>query len=102
MENKWKPNCVCPICERHQFEDSYDICPVCFWENDGVQYDGPDFGGGANYLSLNDYKKRWKKLNDILPKLMKQYNISKTNLSPGPKESLPSTKNNTTSTSSIL
>ena len=81
MENKWKPNCVCPICERHQFEDSYDICPVCFWENEGVQYDDPDIGGGANNLSLNDYKKRWKKLNDILPKLMKQYNISKTNLS---------------------
>ena len=81
MGLKWKPNCVCPICEKHQFEYSYDICPVCFWENDNVQYNDPDFYGGANNLSLNDYKKRWKKLNDILPKLMKQYNVSKTNLS---------------------
>lgn len=81
MGLKWKPNCVCPICEEHQFEYSYDICPVCFWENDNVQYNDPDFYGGANNLSLNDYKKRWKKLNDILPKLMKQYNVSKTNLS---------------------
>jgi len=81
MKNKWKPNCICPICEKHQFEDSYEICPVCFWENDNVQYNEPDFGGGANNLSLNDYKTRWNKLNNIMPILMNQYNVLKTNLS---------------------
>ena len=67
MKNKWKPDCICPICEKHQFKDSYDICPVCFWENDGYQYDEPDFYGGANNLSLNGYKssnieKCWEEL----------------------------------------
>lgn len=81
MENKWKPNCICPICEKHQFDDSYDICPVCFWENDDVQYDEPNFYGGANNLSLNDYKKRWNKLTNIMPIIMKKYKVSKTNLS---------------------
>ena len=81
MKNKWKPDCICPICEKHQFEDSYDICPVCFWENDGYQYDEPDFYGGANNLSLNGYKKRWNKLTNIMPKLMNKYKASKTDLS---------------------
>ena len=81
MKNKWKPNCVCPICEKHQFADSYEICPVCFWENDDYQYDNPDFTGGANSLSLNDYKKRWNKLNEIMPTLIKKYNVGKTELS---------------------
>ena len=81
MKNNCKPNCMCPICEKHKFKDCYDICPVCFWENDDYQYDEPDFYGGANNLSLNDYKKRWNKLTNIMPILMKKYNVSKTNLS---------------------
>lgn len=81
MKNKWKPNCICPICEKHQFDDSYEICPVCFWENDDYQYDNPDSMGGANSLSLNDYKKRWNKLNEIMPTLIKKYNVGKTELS---------------------
>ncbi len=31
---------------------SYDICPICFWEDDLVQLRWPDFGGGANRYSL--------------------------------------------------
>lgn len=81
MKSKWIPDCICPICEKHQFEDSNDICPVCFWENDGYQYDEPDFGGGANNLSLNDYKQRWDKLTKIMPALMNKYKALKTNLS---------------------
>ena len=81
MENKWKLDCTCPICGKYQFEDSDDICPVCFWENDEVQYKETDFYGGANNLSLNDYKKRWNKLSNIMPKLINKYKASKTDLS---------------------
>lgn len=27
---------------------SYEICPVCFWEDDGVQFRWPTMGDGAN------------------------------------------------------
>lgn len=81
MEDNAIPNNLCPICEKHQFSDYFEICPVCFWENDDVQNAEPDFNGGANNLSLNDYKKRWNKLTNIMPKLMDKYKVSKTNIS---------------------
>lgn len=31
---------------------SYEICPICFWEDDPVQFSDPDFAGGANRVSL--------------------------------------------------
>lgn len=31
---------------------SYDICPICFWEDDPVQFDNHDYEGGANKVSL--------------------------------------------------
>jgi hypothetical protein len=32
---------------------TYELCPVCFWEDDGVQFRNPDYEGGANKVSLN-------------------------------------------------
>jgi Cysteine-rich CPCC len=32
--------------------DTYEICKICFWEDDGVQFKDPDFEGGANAISL--------------------------------------------------
>lgn len=49
----------CPVCGEYTFEDvdSYDICPVCGWEDDGYFS-----GGGANEMSLDeaiaDFQKR--------------------------------------------
>ena len=31
---------------------TYDICPICFWEDDPFQYNDPTFTGGANRVSL--------------------------------------------------
>lgn len=52
MENN---NC-CPVCNKYFFdeEDNYDICPVCGWENDGIQYKDHNYAGGANNLSVNE------------------------------------------------
>ena len=59
MKNK---TILCPICEKYEFEeyDDYDICDLCGWENDGLQMDKPDYAGGANDESLNEYKEKYQ------------------------------------------
>lgn len=45
----------CPSCGFLVFDEpagSYDICPVCNWEDDHVQLRYPLMGGGANSESL--------------------------------------------------
>lgn len=56
---------ICPICGKHIFEkdNNFEICPICHWEDDGVQRDEPDYPEGANGMSLNEYKKRWEEQN---------------------------------------
>lgn len=49
-----KYTCPCcgykPIDEEPTFTD--EICKICFWHDDGVQFDDPDYEGGANKVSL--------------------------------------------------
>src|SRR6266404_5196315 len=45
----------CPCCGYDVFGEppgSFDICPICFWEDDVVQLAFPDLAGGANKCSL--------------------------------------------------
>ena len=72
-----KQKFVCPVCGQYKFESNgnYDICRVCFWENDELQNKDADLCGGANSLSLNDYKKWWNAIEEILPSLIKKYKI---------------------------
>jgi len=51
----------CPVCGQYEFEEDFDLCPICEWQHDRVQEGEPDFWGGANDLSLNDYKVEWEK-----------------------------------------
>ena len=46
----------CPVCGKFEFEEygDFDICPVCNWENDNLQYDEHNYSGGANDLSVNE------------------------------------------------
>lgn len=52
----------CPICEQTLFpcHDSSFICKVCGWEDDGIQYNDHDYDGGANVMSVNQYRQWWK------------------------------------------
>lgn len=52
----------CPVCGQYEFEgeDSYDICEVCGWEDDGYQERHPDYEGGANCMSLNQAQEAYK------------------------------------------
>lgn len=47
---------TCPCCGYKTLDeeptDTYEICEICFWEDDGVQFQDPDYEGGANEVSL--------------------------------------------------
>jgi len=52
----------CPCCGRVVFDEppgSYDICPVCFWEDDQVQLRWPDWAGGANKPTLTQSQRNF-------------------------------------------
>ncbi len=56
---------TCPCCGHKTLNEkppgTHDICSICNWEDDKVQYDDPDYEGGANKVSLNQAKENFKK-----------------------------------------
>ncbi|WP_353622596.1 CPCC family cysteine-rich protein [Citrobacter sp. Cb041] len=52
----------CPCCGQYEFpeEGSYEICPVCTWEDDPIQTEEPDYKGGANVMSLNEAREAFR------------------------------------------
>jgi hypothetical protein len=45
----------CPCCGYQVFNEppgSNEVCPICFWEDDEIQFAFPDCSGGANNCSL--------------------------------------------------
>lgn len=57
-----KKKYLCPCCKKYVFAEgpgSYEICPVCSWEDDKIQAENPDYKGGANKLSLNECIKKF-------------------------------------------
>jgi len=65
--------CVC--CGNYTLESeppgTFDICPVCFWEDDNVQFDNPDYTGGANGISLNEARENYAKIGAISEEYIK-------------------------------
>lgn len=53
----------CPCCGYYTFDErpngKYDICKVCFWEDDPIQLDDPSYEGGANHVSLLQAQKNY-------------------------------------------
>lgn len=53
----------CPCCENETLLEpppgTYQICPICHWEDDDAQFMNPDYRGGANKRSLNEAKKKY-------------------------------------------
>lgn len=60
----------CPVCEKHEFDhnDDFDVCPICGWENDGIQNADPDYKGGANYISLNEAREQYRETKQRIEK----------------------------------
>lgn len=54
----------CPCCGNYTLNGrppgTYEICMICQWEDDQVQYDDPAYAGGANELCLNDARKLYE------------------------------------------
>lgn len=52
---------ACPCCGYKTLQQeppgTYEICEICFWEDDDVQFNDPDYEGGANLESLRQYHK---------------------------------------------
>jgi Cys-tRNA(Pro)/Cys-tRNA(Cys) deacylase len=53
----------CPCCGFYTLPEpaggKYNICPVCWWEDDPVQMDDEDYEGGANEVSLRQARKNF-------------------------------------------
>ena len=66
MNTKKKYPCHC--CGYYTLNDklgTFDICPVCYWEDDNIQFANPDYKGGANSISLNEARKNYEKMGAI-------------------------------------
>lgn len=54
----------CPCCGYYTLPEeppgTYFVCPVCYWEDDEVQFGEPDYSGGANSISLNDARQNFR------------------------------------------
>ncbi|WP_428303773.1 CPCC family cysteine-rich protein [Lacipirellula sp.] len=53
--------CTCPCCGYITIESrgSSEICPICYWEDDPVQFENPDFAGGQNPFSLRQSQQNY-------------------------------------------
>jgi hypothetical protein len=40
---------------------TYAICPVCWWEDDDLQFRDPDYQGGANKVSLRQARENFQR-----------------------------------------
>ena len=64
----------CPCCGYYTFEKkerAYDICPVCFWEDDPFQYENPMMERGANHESLATARINYKHYSACDPEMRK-------------------------------
>ena len=60
--NKGYPCACCGFLTMSDAEPgTFEICPICFWEDDRVQFNDIDFTGGANEESLREARENFKK-----------------------------------------
>lgn len=54
----------CPCCGYYTLGEkppgTYEICEICFWEDDDLQYRDPDNEGGANVESLRQAQRNFQ------------------------------------------
>ncbi len=63
----------CPCCHYKTLEErgGYDICSVCFWEDDGQDdQDADTEGGGPNHMSLTQARENYRRFGAIQERLI--------------------------------
>ena len=74
--NRFHKKYECPCCGyltlSSKAPGTFEICPVCFWEDDNVQYENTDYSGGANVVSLFEAKNNFKKIGAISEEFLKE------------------------------
>lgn len=60
--NNQRFKCLC--CENytldHMTGNTFQLCPVCYWEDDGIQSNDSEYPGGANSISLSEARINYK------------------------------------------
>ena len=68
-----KEKMTCPCCGNKTFSTrgQYDVCPVCFWEDDPDAYVDPDETCDCNHVSLTEARRNFKEFGacerDMIP-----------------------------------
>lgn len=54
---------TCPCCGYLSLDleppGTFTICEVCDWEDDSIQFDDPDYEGGAKHYSLRQAQQKY-------------------------------------------
>lgn len=63
----------CPCCGYNTLTSKghYDLCEVCFWEDDPLQREDPKYDGGANEMCLNKAKENYDKFGAVSDNFVK-------------------------------
>lgn len=67
------PRLPCPCCGYLMFGEppgSYDICKICFWEDDDIQLRFPKLAGGANKPSLMEAQRNFAEFGECEIRLL--------------------------------
>lgn len=61
------PREQCPCCDYVTLPErrSYLICPVCYWEDDGVDVDDVDRYSGPNHMTLRQGRTNFKEFGSV-------------------------------------
>lgn len=65
---------ACPCCGYKTLKEQpglYEICQVCFWEDEPIQLDDPNYEGGANRVSLRQGQNNFIKFGACEKKMIK-------------------------------
>ena len=68
-ESRSSQSYPCPCCNNLTLGENppgtFEICEVCGWEDDNVQFEDPDFRGGANFESLKEARTNYREFGAI-------------------------------------